>query len=156
MSLLVEQALAPKVAQGGRRAAIAAAATLSAVTGMGSASAGGAEACAAPTTAMQQVEMYFGSSVKGAPAVTPAAWSQFLASEVTPKFVDGLTVFDASGQWRSGDGQVYREATHVVLILYKADATTDGKIEAIRGAYKKQFHQENAPVRVDSTVCAEF
>jgi hypothetical protein len=156
MSLLVEQALAPKLAQGGRLVAIIAVATLSAVTGMGSAPAGGAEVCAAPMSAMQQVEMYFGSSAKGASVVTAEAWSQFLASEVTPRFVDGLTVFDANGQWRSSDGQVYREAIHVVLILYKADATTDGKIEAIRGAYKKQFHQENAPVRVDSTVCAEF
>jgi hypothetical protein len=44
----------------------------------------------------------------------------------------------------------------VVLILYQADATTEGKIEAIRAAYKKQFKQENAPLRVDATVCAEF
>jgi hypothetical protein len=72
------------------------------------------------------------------------------------KFPDGLTVSDAHGQWRSGDGRIYREATHVLVILYKADATTDGKIEAIREAYKKQFHQENLPVRVDSTVCATF
>jgi hypothetical protein len=75
---------------------------------------------------------------------------------VTPKFPDGLTLFDAHGQWRSGDGHIYREATHVLVILYKADATTDGKIEAIRDAYKKQFHQENLPVRGDSTVCAAF
>ena len=100
--------------------------------------------------------MYFGLSVKGASEVTAEAWSQFLATEVTPRFADGLTVFAANGQWRSSDGQVYREATRVVLILYKADATTDAKIEAIRDAYKKQFHQENAPIRVDATVCAEF
>jgi uncharacterized protein DUF3574 len=75
---------------------------------------------------------------------------------VTPKFPDGLTVFDAHGQWRSGDGRIYREATHALLILYKADAASEGKIEAIRDAYKKQFHQDNAPVRVDSTVCAAF
>ena len=98
MSLLVEQTLAPKVAQGGRRAAIVAVATLSAVTGVGSAPAGSAEVCAAPTAAMQQLEMYFGSSVKGASVVTEA-WSQFLASEVTLRFVDGLTVFDANGQF---------------------------------------------------------
>jgi Protein of unknown function (DUF3574) len=42
-----------------------------------------------------------------------------------------------------GTDAPYREATHVLVILYKADATTDGKIETIRGAYKKQFHQEN-------------
>jgi hypothetical protein len=139
-----------------RRAAVVAAVALFAVAGVGSAPAACAEVCAPPTSAMQQVEMYFGSSVKGAPAVTAEAWSQFLASEVTPRFADGLTVFEANGQWRSSDGQVYREATHVVLILYRADATTEGKIEAIRDAYKQQFHQENAPVRVDTTVCAAF
>ena len=83
-------------------------------------------------------------------------WSQFLESEVTPKFPDGLTISDAHGQWRSGDGRIYREATHVLVILYKANATTDGKIEAIRDAYKKQFRQENLPVRVDSAVCVSF
>src|SRR5271166_1915546 len=115
-----------------------------------------AEGCAAPTSAMSQVEMYFGSSVKGLPFVTEEAWSQFLASEVTPKFPDGLTVFDAHGQWRSDDGKIYREETHVLVILYKADATTDGKIEAIRDAYRKQFQQEGLPLRVDTSVCAAF
>ncbi len=121
-----------------------------------SAPAARAEGCAAPTSATQQVEMYFGSSVKGRPYVTERAWSHFLASEVTPKFPDGLTVFDAHGQWRSGDGKIYREATHVLLILYKTDAASEGKIEAIRNAYKIQFRQEDLPVRVDSTVCAAF
>jgi hypothetical protein len=121
-----------------------------------SAAAAHAEGCAAPTSAIQQVELYFGSSVKGRPFVTERAWSQFLATEVTPKFPDGLTVFDAHGQWRSGDGRIYREATHVLLILTKANATTEGKIEAIRDAYKKQFHQEDAPLRVDAMVCAAF
>ncbi len=155
VSRLIERTLAPKAAQGGRRAAIVAMAALSAI-GVGSAPAARAEVCAPPTSAMQQVEMYFGASVKGLPVVSAQAWSQFLASEVTPKFPDGLTVFDANGQWRSSDGRVYCEATHVVLILYQADATTEGKIEAIRAAYKKQFHQENAPLRVDATVCAAF
>ncbi|MGO9420245.1 DUF3574 domain-containing protein [Roseiarcus sp.] len=115
-----------------------------------------AEGCAAPTSATQQVELYFGASVKGRPFVTERAWSKFLDTEVTPRFPDGLTVFDAHGQWRSGDGRIYREATRVLLILYKADAASEGKIEALRDAYKKQFHQEDAPLRVDSTVCATF
>jgi hypothetical protein len=115
-----------------------------------------AEGCAAPTSATQQVELYFGASIKGRPFVTERAWSRFLDSEVAPRFPDGLTVFDAHGQWRSGDGRIYRDATRVLLILYKADATSEGKIEAMRDAYKKQFHQDNAPLRVDSTVCAAF
>jgi hypothetical protein len=112
--------------------------------------------CAPPSAPVSQVEMFFGSSVKGRPAVSEAAWAKFLADQITPKFPDGLTVWNATGQWRSGDGKIYREATHVLLILYKPDATTEGKIEAIRDSYKKQFNQESAPLRVDSTVCAAF
>jgi Protein of unknown function (DUF3574) len=115
-----------------------------------------AEGCAGPASPMQQVELYFGSSVKGRPFVTERAWSTFLDAEVTPRFPEGLTVLDAHGQWRSGDGRIYREATHVLFILYKADATSERRIEAMRDAYKKQFHQDNAPLRVDSTVCAAF
>ncbi len=105
---------------------------------------------------MSQVELYFGSSVKGRPFVTEGMWRKFLSVEVTPKFPDGLTFLDAYGQWRSGDGHIYAEQTHVLLILFKADGTTEGKIESIRAAYKSQFQQENAPLRVDSAVCATF
>jgi hypothetical protein len=119
-------------------------------------SAGRAAGCATPSAPMQQVELYFGWSVKGEPFVTEATWSSFLANEVTPKFPDGLTVFDANGQWRSEEGRIYHEETRVVLILYKADDTTEAKIEAIRDACKTQFHQDNAPLRVDSTVCVAF
>jgi hypothetical protein len=79
--------------------------------GAAAASPAHAEGCVAPTSAMQQVELYFGSSVKGRPFVTEWVWSQFLASEVTPKSPDSLTVSGAHGQWRSGDGRIYREAT---------------------------------------------
>jgi Protein of unknown function (DUF3574) len=109
--------------------------------GAAAASPAHAEGCVAPTSAMQQVKLYFGSSVRGRPFVTE--WSQFLASEVTPKFPGGLTVSDARGQWRSGDGRTLSRSDPRARHPYKADATTDGKIETIRGAYKKQFHQEN-------------
>jgi hypothetical protein len=112
--------------------------------------------CAPPSSPMSQVEMFFGSSVKGRPVVTEWDWLKFLAAEVTPKFPDGLTIWNGYGQWRSGDGKIYREETRVLLILYKPDATSEGKIEAIRESYRKQFNQENAPLRVDATVCAAF
>jgi hypothetical protein len=33
--------------------------------------------------------------------VSDRNWDRFLADEVTPRFPDGLTVFDAKGQWRN-------------------------------------------------------
>ena len=132
---------------------VAAAAFAAALT---AAPAARAEGCAPPTAAMRQVELYFGSSVKGLPFVTEQDWSQFLAAEVTPKFPDGLTVLYANGQWRSGDERIYRESVHVLLIVFKPDAEAEGKIEAIRSAFKDQFRQEDLPMRVDTTVCAAF
>jgi Protein of unknown function (DUF3574) len=57
-----------------------------------------------------------------------------------------------NGQWRSGDGRIYREGVHVLLILFKADA--EGRVEQSGSAYKGQFRQED--LRVDTTVCAAF
>ena len=82
---------------------VAAAAFAAALT---AAPAARAEGCAPPTAAMRQIELYFGSSVKGLPFVTEQDWSEFLATEVTPKFPDGLTVLYANGQWRSGDERI--------------------------------------------------
>jgi hypothetical protein len=115
-----------------------------------------ADGCPGPTAPMQQVELYFGASVQGRPFVTERAWSRFLDTEVTPRFPDGLTVLDGRGQWRSGDGRIHGEATRVLLIIYKPDAASEGKIEALRDAYKKEFQQETAPLRVNTMVCAAF
>src|SRR5262249_41064108 len=57
-------------------------------------------ACNAPQKPMIEVELMFGRNIGGKLGVTDALWRQFLAREMTPRFPDGLTVFDTSGQWR--------------------------------------------------------
>ena len=50
-------------------------------------------------------------------------WDRFLAAEVTPRFPDGLTVYDARGQWRNPQsGTISRERTKVVMIAMPPDA----------------------------------
>ncbi|PCO16625.1 hypothetical protein CQA18_26060, partial [Enterobacter hormaechei] len=36
---------------------------------------------------------------KRARRISAAEWQTFVDSQVTPRFKDGLTVFDAKGQW---------------------------------------------------------
>src|SRR5260370_450493 len=60
--------------------------------------------CNAPQRPMQQIELLFGRSIAGHLRVSEAAWSRFLAREITPRFPDGLTVLDAAGQWRGPVG----------------------------------------------------
>ena len=112
--------------------------------------------CSPPLQPMQQIELMFGRNVRGWPGVSDAAWARFLAREITPRFPDGLTVLDATGQWRDpGSGRLARERSRLVIIVTAAAPSTDGRIAAIIAAYKQRFHQKSVGV-VTSDVCAAF
>ena len=46
--------------------------------------------------------LYFGTQTPDG-AVTAEQWTQFLATDVTPRFPRGLTVWPAAGQWQSAE-----------------------------------------------------
>ena len=72
---------------------------------------------------------------------------------MTPRFRDGLTVFDARGQWLGNDGKVAREPSKALMLIHGKDAQSEKNIEALRGIYKSRFAQESV-MRVDQPVCA--
>ncbi len=98
---------------------------------------------------MARVELYFGGRRGDA-----AVWRRFIAAVVTPRFPDGLTSFEGSGQWRGPHG-LAREPAHVLVVFYKPDATSDARIEAIRTVYKSRFRQSSV-LRADSAACVGF
>lgn len=98
---------------------------------------------------MAKVELYFGAARGGR-----NAWTRFLADVVTPRFPDGLTSWDVSGQWRGKRG-LEREAAHAIVIFYRSDATSDERIEAIRATYERRFKQTSV-LRADSSACVGF
>src|SRR5262245_50705626 len=68
-----------------------------------------------PTTAQSQVRttLYFGlTRPKG--VITELEWQVFLHDEVTKRFPDGLTVWDADGQWRTPAGTIDHERSKVL------------------------------------------
>ncbi|HEY5338323.1 MAG TPA: DUF3574 domain-containing protein [Rhizomicrobium sp.] len=99
---------------------------------------------------MARTELLFGAGV-----VSDAQWTMFLAREVTPRFPDGLTAFDGTGQWKRPDGRITAERSHILLLWHAPGADSDTKIDAIRAAYKKQFHQLSV-MRVDGEDCVSF
>lgn len=107
-------------------------------------------ACAAPAETMARVELIFGTA-----HVSQRAFADFLARDVTPRFPDGLTLFAGYGQWRSPAGRISRESSRLLLIYYRADAGADQKIDAIREAYKRRFHQQSV-LRAESAACVSF
>lgn len=90
-------------------------------------------------------ELYFGVGEESGPADRPqterigeAQWRAFLDKEVTPRFPDGLTVFDAYGQWLfRGAAEPNRLATKVLVILHEDTPQRRNDIEAIRLAWKQ-------------------
>ncbi|MBB6157449.1 hypothetical protein HDC30_004698 [Pseudomonas sp. JAI115] len=87
-----------------------------------------------------RTELYFSvGTVDGKEgAISPARWREFLDKEVTSRFADGFTVFDAYGQWRDhGAQEPERLSTKVIVILHENNPQNAGNIEAIRLAYKR-------------------
>ena len=105
---------------------------------------------------MQQIELMFGRTVAGHVRVGEAAWSRFLAREITPRFPDGLTVLSATGQWRHPGGRsVVRELSKLVIIVTADNAALGGRIATIVAAYKLKFRQQSVGV-ISHSVCAAF
>lgn len=103
---------------------------------------------------MARVELIFGASLRRG-EVGRRAFAGFIAKEVTPRFPDGLSVFDGRGQWRDPSGRLIREPSRLILIFYEPDARSDAEIEAIRTAYKNRFKQQSV-MRVDGWACVSF
>ncbi|QHQ14471.1 DUF3574 domain-containing protein [Pectobacterium parmentieri] len=100
-----------------------------------------------------QTTLYFGLNRPAGPVITDAEWKAFLDGEVTPRFKEGLTVFDAKGQWLGNNGQVARENSKALMLIHGADKERD--IEALRTVYKSRFAQESV-MRIDAPVCVAF
>ena len=98
--------------------------------------------------------LYFGRAMpKG--AVTAEEWSEFLRSVVTPRFPDGLTAWQASGQWKSADGTIAQELSYVLNLVHPENEPSEAAIRAVVSEYKSRFQQE-AVLRVKGPVCASF
>ncbi len=111
-------------------------------------------ACSSGEQRLVHESLYFGTA-KPAGVVTAAEWAGFLGSTVTPRFPEGLTIVQASGQWRGADGTIVSEASYVLNLLHAGDAANERAVVEIVEAYKSRFQQE-AVLRIKSQACASF
>src|SRR5947209_2580237 len=108
------------------------------------------QSCPAAQQPMLDIELLLGRG-----QASDARWRQFLAREVTPRFPDGLTVYETTGQWRDPATQkIAREKSRVLRIIAPANTAPD-KIAAVADAYKQQFRQKSVGI-VTREVCASF
>lgn len=101
-----------------------------------------------------QDSLYFGTGKRDG-VVTPAERQRFLENTVTPRFPQGLTVWQAAGQWRAADGTNVREMTDVLQLIHPDDPASEKAIGEIVAEYKTAFQQESI-LRVRDGVCVSF
>ncbi len=102
------------------------------------------------------VDFYFGRAMPRGGAVRDAEWERFAATEITPRFPAGFTVFDARGQWMSLEsGKISREASRVLRVAVLPGGSVAERVEAVAAAYRRRFHQEAVGV-VSSEACGRF
>lgn len=98
--------------------------------------------------------LYLGTAKPGG-GVDTVEWTQFLEQSVTHRFPEGLTVWQACGQWRGADGKIVEEPSHVLNLVHAGDEASERKVEEIASEYKSRFQQE-AVLRTRGVVCASL
>ncbi len=112
--------------------------------------------CHGRQQARQVAELLFGRDIGHQLGVSEHAWERFVAREITPRFPDGFTVAEASGQWRDGaNGTIVHEPSKRVEIVLPGAADDDSRLDTIVSAYKRQFHQQSVAVIV-RPACVSF
>lgn len=133
-------------------AAIAALA-IAVASGDASAQAGPAPVCVAPLKPAVSVDLYFGRSKPDGGEVSDAEWEDFLATEVTPRFPDGLSVMDVMGQYRGSSGRAVSERSKRLHVVVFDSPTHLSKIAEIIDLYRQRFRQESV-LRTERVLCA--
>jgi len=110
-------------------------------------------ACGSGLTPMTQAQLFFGRDIERRATVSDQQWQDFIDQEVTPRFPDGFSVWDVTGQYRDQSRTIVREPGKQVLIFTRT--ADEPKLNAIRDAYNGRFKQESV-LLVQSPVCAGF
>jgi hypothetical protein len=104
---------------------------------------------------MTQTTLYFGISRPSGAEITANEWRSFVDKDVTPRFREGLTEYDAKGQWLNAKGEVTHEPSKAIMLIRGSDAESSKTVDELRSIYKTRLAQESV-MRVDQPVCAAF
>jgi hypothetical protein len=98
--------------------------------------------CGVSSAPQVRTTLYFGlSRPKG--SVSELEWQIFLRDEVTKRFPDGLTVWQAEGQWQTPAGSIDHEQSKVLLLVHADTAAARQSVQAVIQAYRKAFDQQS-------------
>ena len=98
--------------------------------------------CGSASAPQLRTTLYFGlARPKG--SVSELEWQIFLRDEVTARFPEGLTVWEAEGQWRGPDGAIGHERSKVLLLVHPDTAAARAAVQTLIARYRQRFDQES-------------
>jgi hypothetical protein len=100
------------------------------------------DSCGAATAAQLRTTLYFGTT-RPRGSVSELEWQIFLRDEVTRRFPEGLTVWDAQGQWKNSMGFIDQERSKVLLLVHPDSTTARASVQEVIAVYRKLFDQES-------------
>jgi hypothetical protein len=103
-----------------------------------------------------QADLYFGRNIAGVGEVSEAEFQAFVDQEVTPRFPDGLTIYDADGQFLDSTGTLIQEPSKVISLIFTDTVENEAAINEIIQVYKEQFQQESVLQVVDEEIQVAF
>ncbi len=109
----------------------------------------------AKQTNLLKDELYFGLTKPGGETISEAEWQEFVKAVITPRFREGLTVLEGSGQFLNSSGILIRENSKIVILIYKSSPEKNQAINEIIETYKRTFQQESV-LRATSEVKVSF
>lgn len=113
-----------------------------------------APACAPAGRNYTRTTLYFGLA-RPAGTISEKQWKVFVRDEITPRFPQGFTVWEAHGQWKGADGRISRERAKVLLLVHGDSTAARDALVGLVESYKRTFQQESV-LWETATVCAAF
>ncbi|MBW4605948.1 MAG: DUF3574 domain-containing protein [Hassallia sp. WJT32-NPBG1] len=103
-----------------------------------------------------KTDLFFGRDIPGGGEVSETDFQTFLNNLVTPSFPDGLTVFDANGQFLDSTGTVIKEKSKNVSLFFDDTPKNQASIYDIVNKYTQQFNQESVLQVLDESLNVTF
>jgi hypothetical protein len=113
-------------------------------------------ACHADLEPREVAELLFGRKIGNRLGVSETQWGRFVDAEISPRFPDGLTVFDAKGEWRdAGRKAIVHEPSKAVEIVLPGKPDDLDQLNRIAQAYKTRFRQQSVGIVIRGA-CVSF
>jgi hypothetical protein len=98
--------------------------------------------CGGTSKPQMRTTLYFGLTRAKGP-ISELEWQIFLRDEVTRRFPEGLTVWEAQGQWRTPAGSIDHERSKVLLLVHADTAEARNSVQEVIATYRRLFEQQS-------------